>query len=209
MSCHVLNYCLCALEFLNTSAIGDEIVSKQILQDQRTLIVTRHEVTDAPPDKPLPRGFVYAKPDHVYVYDFSISSAFPPGHLTKLWTYRFRSYGANKDLLSLPTDFKVLDAAVQGQTLVIVYKEFNKQWGGETFANVVTQTSAPPGWSAMARDDVLLTHDSDAGHVYVPAAAITGTVKDKTLAVSLKNVYSTIRYRLTDGKWAKVSIGAG
>jgi len=185
---------------LNSHAKGDEVVYKRQLPNHQALVVTRHEATDVPPDKPLPPGYTYPKTDHVYDYDFSVSSSSVRSQPTKMWTHQFYSYSPSGNL---PTDFQILDVAVEGRALIVVYKESNKTWGGVTFANVIV--NAPQGnRHELSRKEAQLIYDSDGGHIFISKAKISGSIRGQTLTVQLTNVDTLLRFSWKNHRWQEV-----
>ena len=177
---------------------ADEVVFKQSLDKQGTIVATRHEIPDNAPETPLPPGLVYEKTAHVYQYGFFLIP--PKGKKQLLWQHTFYVYPPGK---LFATDISILAAAVQGDTLIVVYKGFNKTNGGTTYANIITNAL----WDnrkELPFPQTNLTYDSDAAGVYVTAAKIEGSLAQKNLSVRLTNVHTFLRYVWKEGKWQNV-----
>ena len=180
---------------ISNSAIArhsDQVVYRKQLVGKQTLLVSRHETTNTPPEQRLPPGFHYAKIDHTYEYNFVLSG--PAHQLKMLWSHLFYSYAPRE---RLPTDFLVLDADVQRGTLVVVYKVFNKTYGGETSANIVSGLPK----NELSRSGASLMHDSEVRGIFVSAAAITGSIAAKTLTVSLTSRLPPIVFQWKEDRW--------
>lgn len=176
----------------------EETVFQRPLATQGTLTATRQEVPDDPPKQPPPAPLVYVTPAHVYRYEFFLT----PSHGQKklLWSHRIQVYPQGN---VLPTEASILDADLQGDTLIVVYKEFNQTYGGATSANIITNASSSAR-KELPFPQAEVTHDTDAAGVYVSAAKIEGSFAYKTLTLRLTNVHTFLRYAWKEGKWQKV-----
>ncbi len=183
-----------------SGACADEVVFKQSLDKQATIVVTRHEIPDNAPEAPLPPGFVYEKTAHVYRYDFFLMP--PKGKKKLLWQHTFYVYPPGK---LFATDVSILAAAFQEDTLIVVYKGFNKTNGGTTYANIVTNASRDDK-KELPFPQTKLTYDSDAASVYITAAKIEGSLAQNNLSVRLANVHTFLHYVWKEGKWQQVLV---
>lgn len=176
----------------------DDAVFQRSLGPSGTLTATRQEVPYDPPKQPPPAPLVYVKPAHVYLYHFYLVP--PHGQQKLLWSHRLQVYPPGN---FFATDITVLAADLQGDTLIVVYKDFNKTNGGTTYANITTNASRD-NRKELPFPQTNLTHDSDAAGVYVTAAKIEGSFPNKTLTLRLTNVHTFLRYAWQDGKWQEV-----
>ncbi len=158
----------------------------------------RQEVPDDISNKSLPSSFTYVKPAHVYRYEFFLT----PSHGKKklLWSHQIRVYPPDD---VLPTEIRLLDADLQGDTLIVVHKEFNKTYGGTTYANIVTDASHSDR-KELPFQQAEVTGDTDAAGVFVSAAKIEGVFAQKTLTLRLTNVHTFLRYVWKEVQWQQV-----
>ena len=182
------------------TAPPNDAVFQRSLGALGTLTATRQEVPDDPPKQPPPAPLVYLKPAHVYLYHFYLV---PPHNQKKLlWSHRLQVYPPD-EFFRWPTEVRILDADLQGDTLIVVYKDFNKAYGGTTYANIITSASQDAR-KELPFPQTTLTHDTDAAGVYITAAKIEGSFPEKTLTIQLTNVHTFLRYAWKEGKWQKV-----
>lgn len=177
---------------------SNESVFQRPLAAQGTLMATRQEVPDDIPNKPLPPSFSYLKPAHIYRYEFFLT----PLHGIKrlLWSHRICVYPPGN---LWPTDIRILDADLQGDTLIVAHKEFNKTYGGTTYANIVTNASHSDR-KELPFQQAEVTGDTDAVKVFVSAAKIEGAFAQKTLTLRLTNVHTFLRYVWKETQWQQV-----
>lgn len=176
----------------------EETVFQRPLAGQGTLAAARREVPDDPPKQPPPAPLVYVAPAHVYRYEFFLTP--PHGKKKLLWSHRLRVYSPNT---RFPTEIRMLDADLQNDTLIVVYKEFNKTYGGTTYANIVTDASTRDR-KELPFQQAEVTYDTDAAGVFVSAAKIEGSFADKTLTLRLTNVHTFLQYVWKEGQWQQV-----
>lgn len=176
----------------------EETVFQRPLAAQATLTATRQEVPDEPPKQPPPAPLVYVTPAYVYRYEFFLTP--PHGPKKLLWSHRLRVYSPTT---LFPTEIRILDADLQGDTLIVVYKEFNQTYGGATSANIITNASSSAR-KELPFQQAEVTHDTDAAGVDVSAAKIEGSFAYKTLTLRLTNVDTFLRYTWKESKWQKV-----
>ena len=135
---------------------------------------------------------------HVYRYDFFLVP--PKGKKQLLWQHSFYVYPPGK---LFATDTSILAADLQGDTLIVVYKDFNKTNGGTIYANIITN-ALRDSRKELPFPQTKLTHDSDAAGVYITTAKIEGSLAQKNLSVRLTDVHTLLRYLWKEGKWQQV-----
>ncbi len=95
---------------------------------------------------------------------------------------------------------KVLDATISKGKLCVVYKE-----SGMTSANIITP-DAPANKPEVGWVDAILITDNDAKEIFIIAATVAGSLEKNNLSVDLNNNNTeSFRFRLSGGKWVKVS----
>lgn len=189
---------LASITFASGGSHQEVVLEKQLIHQKR-LLVARHEVAYVPPMTQPPSGLEYVKPAHVYQYDFILLQ--PHGAKEIVWSHKFLSFAPDS---FLPTDLRVLDADVQDNVLVVVYKDSSKLHGGTTFANVITNI-ARNDKQELSRKEAQLIYDSDSRHTFISKAKISGSVKDKTLTVQLTNEDVLLRFSWKNHQWQSVS----
>lgn len=138
------------------------------------------------------------KPAHVYQCNFFLTPSHGPKKL--LWSHRIRVYPPGN---LWPTDIRILDADLQGDIFIVAYKEFNKTYGGTTYANIVTNASHRDR-KELPFQQAEVTGDIDAMGVFVSAAKIEGSFAQKTLTLRLTNVHTFLRYVWKETQWQQV-----
>lgn len=174
-----------------------KVVFQKALPQKQNLIVLEEEVPYAiPPElKTLGPSVHFGIPDHVCLYTFQLRSGLKE---KLLWSRRSNHYSDSSALAGLP--MKVLDATISKGKLCVVYKE-----SGMTSANIITP-DAPANKPEVGWVDAILITDNDAKEIFIIAATVAGSLEKNNLSVDLNNNNTeSFRFRLSGGKWVKVS----
>ena len=176
--------------YFNTQCNAQDIIFSKPLPGDRVLWVYRKPIPYVIPstfkeqEKHLPPGVSFTYPSYRYLYSFTVASK---KHTAILWSHPVDSF---QELLPGPgpivvnesesTNLVVLDATVEGSTLIVVYKQ-----GRSVVANVIKSDITGPKHE-MAWIDANILGDVETAHsmITIMAARIQGFLKQNNLEVS-------------------------
>lgn len=185
---------------------SSKIIYQKQMFDKKIVVVARREIPYVPPTetelKSFSPGVTLTKPDHIYLYDFTLREAKQGDKI--LWSHQVNQFNSMETLYG---KFEIYDAVFANGNLIVTWTQ-----AGVVYANII-RPDAQNHYHPLRWQNTRIQVDNATFGPVATGASIEGNLKRGTLAVVLTNVASAdvlkkmggsrSRYSFQVDKWVK------